>query len=491
MSRQSASAGLYLAVALAAAFAVVAPVTDADAASETGQARSGTGGKSPSTPLAAAAGPAVGPAGAASATASGTAFGTLGPLLAEAQRLMNAGRNAEALALLERETPTFAGQPDFDFQLGIAALDAGDSGKAIFALERVLAAQPDNTVARAEIGRAFLAASERDAARREFEAVRATELPEPVRETVDRYLAILTTPEDSRKPRFNAQLELALGYDDNVNLGTSLDRWVIGDGQALIPLAASRPRKSTFQTIGLSAQYLVPIGGSADWTIGVAANQRINPSQHNYDMGAVDLTTGFGWVSGLNRYSVSAQLQQLWLDQASFRQAAGVAAQWQRDLGASSQVGLYAQWFTLRFPDQEIRNARRQVVGATAAHGFGDSGSTVAIANLYLGREQSTEDLDELGFDFRGLRVGLSRSLTPGLRASASVGWEARRHDAPDSFFGVTREDRQLEWRVGLEQALATRLTLTPLISHLRNASTLGPNEFRRTQVQVGLRYRY
>ena len=77
------------------------------------------------------------------------------------------------------------------------------------------------------------------------------------------------------------------------------------------------------------------------------------------------------------------------------------------------------------------------------------------------------------------------------LRASASVGWEARQHDAPDSFFGVVREDRQLEWRVGLDHALATRLTLSPQLSHLRNGSTLGPNAFRRTQVQVGLRYRY
>ena len=476
-SRQSASAGLSLAVALAAAYAVAAALPGAVAASETNVSVTGTSVQaSPAAPRAVVPSPAP---------------DSLGPLLAGAQRLMAANRPAEALVLLERETPTWAGHPDFDFQLGIAALDAGHSGKAIFALERVLAVQPGNSVARAEIARAFMVASEHDAARREFEAVRATDLPEPVRKTVDRYLAILTAPEDTRQARFSAQLELALGYDDNVNLGTSLDRWVIGDGQALTPLAASRPRKSTFQTLGVSGQYIVPIGGSADWTIGVAANQRINPSQHNYDLGAVDLTTGFGWVAGLNRYSVSAQLQQLWLDQESFRRAAGLSAQWQHDLGTASQVGLYAQWFALRFPDQEIRNARRQVVGATLAHGFGDSASTVGIANLYVGREQSTEEVDELGFDLRGLRVGLSRSLSTGLRASASFGWEERRHEAPDSFFGVTREDRQLEWRVGLDHALATRLTVSPLVSHLRNRSTLGPNEFRRTQVQVGLRYRY
>ena len=461
-TKRSAPTGLYLAVALAAALVVAA------------------------VPAGAASGQAASRLAVSNANAD-----KLGPLLGEAQTMMKAGRAREALALLEQETPSFAGNPDFDFQLGIAALDAGDAGKAIFALERVLAAQPENTVARAEIGRAFLAASERDSARREFEAVYATDLPKPVRETVERYLAILTTPESDRKSRFTGQLEVALGYDDNVNLGSSLDRWVIGDGQALIPLATSRPRKSPFHSYGLSGQYLVPIGGSADWTIGANLYQRINTSQHNYDMGSIDLTTGFGWVNGLNRYSVSAQLQQLWLDQETYRRATGVSAQWQHDLGSASQVGLYAQWFALRFPDQEIRNARRQVVGATFAQGFGDTGSTVAIANAYYGREQSTEDIDELSFDFYGVRLGLSRTLMPGLRASASVGWEERRHEAPDGFFGLRRDDRQLEWRLGLEHELASRLTLTPLVSHLRNASTLGPNEFRRTQVQVGLRYRY
>lgn len=442
-------------------------------------------------------GPVAGPGLAATSPPPSTAAqpagrtDALGPLLAQAQALMSAGQPQVALALLEDRTPAFAGDPDFDFQLGIAALDAGDSGKAIFALERVLAAQPDNTLARAEIARAFLAAQEHDAARREFEVVYAADLPEPVRRTVERYLAILALPEAERKPRLSGHVEVAIGYDDNVNLGTSLDRWVIGDGQALIPLATSRPGKSTFQTVGVFAQYVVPIGGSADWTIGVNLNQRINPSQHNYDLGSVDLTTGFGWVSGKNRYSVSGQMQQIWLDQEAFRAAGGLSAQWQRELGPATQVGVYGQWFALDFPDQELRNARRLVAGLTAVHGFGEKASPVGVANLYVGREKSTEAVDELSFRFLGLRAGLSATLAANWRASTSIGWERRDHDAADSFFGVTREDRQLEWRAGLERDLASQLTLSPVISHLRNTSSLGPNEFRRTQFQLGLRYRY
>jgi hypothetical protein len=412
-------------------------------------------------------------------------------LLGEARRLMAESKPLEALRLLEPETATYAGNPAFDYQLGIAALDSGDPGRAIMALERVLARDPGNTVARAEIGRAFLVAREREAARREFEAVYGDELPPAVRDTVERYLAILALPESQRTARFTGSVDLATGFDNNVNLGTSLDRWVIGDGQALTPLPASRPRKSAFQSVGVLVEYFAPIGGRADWTIGMNLNQRINPSQHNYDLGSADATTGFGWLSGRSRYSVSAQLQHLWLDQTSFREAAGVSAQWQREIGASSQVGLYGQWFALRFPDQSSRNARRQVLGATAIHGFDDAGTTVAIGNLYLGREASTVDVDSLSFDFYGARAGLSRAIAARWRGAASVAWEQRRHDAPDRFFGVVRSDRQFEARLGLDRELDSNLTLTPQISYLRNASNLGPNEFDRMQLQVGLRYRF
>ncbi|MGH8722626.1 MAG: surface lipoprotein assembly modifier, partial [Burkholderiales bacterium] len=49
-----------------------------------------------------------------------------------------------AYKLLLPLEPQRAGDPEYDYLLGIAALDAGDPERAVFALERVLALQPDN-----------------------------------------------------------------------------------------------------------------------------------------------------------------------------------------------------------------------------------------------------------------------------------------------------------------------------------------------------------
>lgn len=266
---------------------------------------------------------------------------------------------------------------------------------------------------------------------------------------------------------------------------------MIGDGLALIPTDASRPQKSAFHELSGQLQYTAPIDGKTDWTIGSQLSQRTNPSQHNSDLGAVEVFGGLARTHGRDRYSMSVQLQQLHLDGKSFRTARGLLGQWQRDLDERTQVGLYAQLFALGFPDQHVRDARRQVYGATLVRGLRDSGRTVLIGNLYAGRESSRRDVDELSFDLHGLRIAASRSLGAGWRGSAGIGYERRGHDAPDGFFGITRRDRQVEYRLGAERDFGGGLSIGPQLIHTDNSSTLAPSDFRRTQVLVTARYRF
>lgn len=412
-------------------------------------------------------------------------------LLEKARTLLRARNPRGAFALLEPRTGDYAGNEEFDYLLGISALDSGDPGRATIALERVLAVNPGNTLARAEIARAFLALKENEAAKRELESVARADLPAPVRETIDRYLAILAKSDAGERRRWNATVDIGLGYDDNVNLGSSLDRWVLGDGQALTPLPASRPRESTFHSIAGQVQYVAPIDGRTDWTIGAAGSRRINPSQHNTDLGSVEASGGLVTTRERDRYSVSIQVQQLWLDDSKFRSATGLLGQWQRELDRRSQAGLYAQWFALRFTDQGARDANRAVLGATYVRGFEDKAASVVIGNAYVGKESVTGNLDELSFDLLGFRAAASRQLAPKWRGSASASLEKRSYGAADSFFGKVRSDTQYEIRIGAEREIDKHLSITPQISLTRNASNLGPNDFSRTQIQLSARYRF
>ena len=68
-----------------------------------------------------------------------------------------------------------AGDPGFDYLLGIAAMDSGHLTHSIFAPERVLAVEPDNLLARAEIARVYLMLGEVRTSQQEFETVSKSE----------------------------------------------------------------------------------------------------------------------------------------------------------------------------------------------------------------------------------------------------------------------------------------------------------------------------
>ena len=73
-------------------------------------------------------------------------------LAASPVQAQDAGGEAQArYAALAQQEAAKAGDPAFDYQLGLAAIDAGRYGEAIIALQRVLAVQPDNAPARCPV----------------------------------------------------------------------------------------------------------------------------------------------------------------------------------------------------------------------------------------------------------------------------------------------------------------------------------------------------
>ena len=144
--------------------------------------------------------------------------------LDEAHSLIQRKQFGQAYALLQPLADARAGNPEFDYLLGIAALDAGHLTEAIFALERVLSIEPDNAAARAELARAHLNLGELEQAKYEFENVKRQDLPDSVERTIDDYLAAIATESSRNRTIYDIFLQTGLGYDDN-------EQWTPSIGQ--------------------------------------------------------------------------------------------------------------------------------------------------------------------------------------------------------------------------------------------------------------------
>jgi outer membrane protein len=427
----------------------------------------------------------------------------LGDLIVKAQTLLSGKRAVEAFKLLKDSEDRYAGSLDFDYVLGLAANDAQQPGQAILALERVLLAKPDFLQARAELARAYLLAKETENAKREFESIREQPIPVEVKRTIDQYLNALSGKSNTKqtslaggdtspKVKTSLSFESFIGRDSNVNFGTALDQWVLAGGLTVIPQGDSKPKKSWVYGANLGATWLIPISGDIELTAGGQVGMRSQASAHTLD--PVNAEVFAGVTKKVNKHTLSSgiQLQQLWLDGSPFRDALGVFAQWQSPADGRVQWGAYAQRHHFEYPSQIIRNANRSTLGLTLAGLTGHKNSVVLIGSVYGGQEQSTQNADYLSFEFVGLRTAATKNFSPAFRASLVGSYEKRSFKAIDApLFSTLRVDQQLDFRAALEIDLSKDWQISPQIIATRNHSTLGPNDYKRTQALLYARYRF
>ncbi len=436
----------------------------------------------------------VAPAGAPSTSSSANVADApqpLGTLLERARGALARGQMAAILPVLEAQTRWYAGEPEFDYLLGLANLDAGKPGVAILAFERVLATEPGHLQARAELGRAYLAAQETENARRQFQAVASQSIPAEARRIIDAYLAGIDRAQASTRAQTSAFVEFALGWDSNVNLGSASSQWLLAGGISVVPERVSRPSASVQSTVNGGFSWLVPINGIWQWMGGAQVSHRSNPAAHTLDTSSLDLNSGLGLRNGCHSATMLAQYQHLRLEQARFRDARGALAQWRCDVSTRMQLGLYAQAADFHFADQSVRDARRRLAGATFAYALPLPFEPVLVGNLYAGHEVPRQELAQLKYRFHGARAALNFATGASWRWSVGASWESRQYAGIEPLFDQIRHDRQIEFSLSAERGLDRHWSLVPQVSTLRNHSTLAPNDFRRSQAQLAVRYRH
>jgi outer membrane protein len=396
-----------------------------------------------------------------------------------------------AYKLLLPLEPQRAGDPEFDYLLGIAALDAGDPERAIFALERVLAVQPDNLQARAEIARAYMATGERQAAKREFEAVRARQVPAEVRATIDRFLSAIAAAEHTRVDKY---LELAFGYDTNVNSATGMSTIAIPAlGNLAFTLDPSiTERDDRFLNLSAGMNFTRKIGLA--WAVvgGFAGNFRQNLSEGQFNTDALDASLGLQFRRGLNAITLGAQGQYFAVNADTYRTSSGVVAQWQHNYDERTQATLYGQHAALRYDTQSVRDADRSVVGVAFAKAFAGDYSPTIFASLYGGEEKEVNELfPHLGHEMVGVRIGGQMRLGGPWSAFASFSFESREYGGIEPLFLVTREDEQTDVNAGLSYLWRSGMTLRLQVAHTGNSSNVPLNDFDRTVVSTAVRFNF
>lgn len=407
-------------------------------------------------------------------------------LLQNAKNLLASKQAAQAYQALEPQQSARAGQPEFDYLLGIAALDSGRITQAIFAFERVLAVQPGNSLARAELARAYIAAGETDTAKTQLAQVKAApDTPPEARASVERLLSSLEKA--SPKPlRF--YVEAGVVADSNVSGGPNISGFAVPAlGGAVFALApASQQRGDVALQLATGLAYTQALSPSTELNAQLGWRTMRPLKESTFDTSSIDGSLGLAHTQDATRYSLSLSLGSLSVDGNQYRKTTGLMGQIVHQLNSASQIMGFVQAAKLDYPSTSLRDARRTVVGG--AWGTTLSPATNIYTGLSLGGEKASQAAGaEFGYSLVGLRAGAEHTLSQQMRLFANLGLEWRKHRANDSVFGSKRHDRQLDLTLGMHYQLAPapygQWRLTPQLNWTNRDSNFSVYDLRRTQL--------
>ena len=409
---------------------------------------------------------------------------------AQANTLISKRDFTAAYLLLEPLESERAGDIDYDYLLGVAGVESGNTTRGAFALERVLAIDPAHKDARAEMAKAHFILGEIDDSKAEFNNVLNQAPDAQTKRTVEKLLNAIDKIEGTTTT-FGAYLEFGLGYDSNVSSAPGITSIAVPVfGGALLDLGNGAKEKSdNFMSMAGGVSFRHPFTQQLAAFGTVSGNQKINGSEIEFDTSTLDFNAGLQYRLNQNNFTVAAQDNHFDLNGEAFRHAYGGSAQWLYNIDDSNQAGLYTQYSRLKFNGNDFRNAGRSIIGVNAAHVFKGDLSPVIYGSMYGGREDArNSQADFLDQDIVGLRLGGQLSFSSQWQLLGSLAAELRDNDEQDPTFLKKRKDRQYDASLSLNFIPARDWSIKPQITYTKNDSNIVINDFDRSIISVTVR---
>ena len=425
--------------------------------------------------------------------------------LERAKAALAAGNAKQAYSELAPLQDRLTGQPEFDYLLGVAALDSGRNDEAIIAFERVLAMIPNHAGAQMDIARAYYAAGSFDLAEAAFLKLRAANPPPAAQQAIGRYLEAISARKAQTRAGWSGHGELGLGYDSNIT-GVPVDFGAAAQQAfnlvGIEPTGNSIKRKAAFVHGALGAEYSRPL--SRGWSLfgGGEAKGRAYRREADFNSVSGEARLGAALNSGQDQWRATASY--LHFDQegdapgdpkpTNDRRIGGIGLDWRHALDTKRQLGLGLQLNSVRFPENEIEDFDQVFVSGSWLKSFERKGVPLLYVTAFASHDQAknkfADGVTDKSKNLAGARTYLQYSHTPKLHGFAGLALIHRRDR--DEFARSTTvangRDNYGEAMLGFAWTFREKCTLRLQYIYSKNASNIDIYDFDRHEVQSTIR---
>jgi tetratricopeptide (TPR) repeat protein len=413
------------------------------------------------------------------------------PVLGEAQALVQARKAEQAWRLLAPLERQYAGRPDFDYLLGLAALESGRPNRATFILERVIAVNPGHLAARLEMARAYFALHDFERAEREFGFILESAPPEEIRALSHTYLERMRRGLPRAPRALTGYAEVALGRDTNVSAATAQGSvFIPGLGAEFVLDPAFQRRPDEFLSLAAGLEYAHALSGGWGVVAGADLRHRWHAEAERFDSRVAELQ---GLVNqrldDRNALQYTVRYSEYQLDDRPYRDIYSLAAQWNRSVSLRTRIAVSAQGHSIRYRAADARTASSDLVaaGASASHLLPTLTPTTVVGALYLGADQASAGRADGDRRLLGVSVGLQRRLMARVEGYLRLSILESDYRGLNADFGVRREDRQIDAALGFGWELTDRWVLRPQVTRTSNGSNVPLHDYTRTETSIAL----
>jgi len=406
------------------------------------------------------------------------------PVLKQAEALLAEHKADEAYRLLSANELDLGGTALFDYLLGVAALDSGHANDAAFALERVVATQPEFVGARMELARAEFERGQYAAARTQFQYLLGQSPPAETRAVIERYLGAINERSTLAGSHWSALAQFGAGYDSNANGSTSEQTFL---GFTLNPHNVET--ESSFGELTLGVGNTVTLGERSGLISNLELTHRANPDASFIDQTVASLGTGFVWVVGSSRFAAGVDGYAGWLDGEDHEHGVNL------NVGVSRRFGDYEGGLSLRGgtleyeqPTLEVLDVDRYLAGLSLTRlNIGERSGRIGIALL-----GGSDDTKQAGSPYGNDRYGARAFASWLMRPQSSVYLEASymTTDYDGTFFGSDRSDDLFGATVALDfqNFPAAKWSVAPRVRYMKNDSSISLYEYDRFEAVIYIR---
>ena len=369
-------------------------------------------------------------------------------IILQAKALLQGGKSGDAYNLLEKQADSNSANIEYNYLLGIAALDSAKPGIAVFAFERALAINAEHLPARAELARAYLALGESGAAKEELSEVSRLNPPLEVARTVGDFLKDIDIYEQqlqaaaSTSRGWSGYVQMDNGFDTNINTATNLLAVNVPlFGNLPLQLTSSQAQlftaqSSAFTGIGAGVNFLAKISDGVSFFAGLDTSGKYNWRVENFYTYSLGVAAGVRVERGSNTFTVGLNTHQSFVDIFHQNDYRGGFVEWSRLLDQNNKLTMFAQHFDADHPFAHQLATSLWLGGGAWEHAFEANGSRGLFSLSAYGADDHQKGTDpSVGRKFYGSRASVQYEINERMKLLAGAGVEKSNYNGVNIFF--------------------------------------------------------